>query len=92
MVVIFNPKEDFKASPDAKLFHDLVAQSWFQRAGLAALQHYSDMQTKASSTGDLAAACYAKITGAREFWGVFLNLTETPETSKKSIVQNLDRI
>lgn len=93
-MVTFSPKNNFRESPDAKLHHELVATANFQRAGIAALQHYADILTS-KGVGTLAPheaqANYHKLAGAREFWGVLLNLTEAPETPKPRPQQNLNQ-
>ena len=90
MVLTFEPKEDFKQSDLAKSYREFINSNSFRVGALSALQHYSDILTR-NPTNDPAAG-FHKITGAREFLGILLNLTETVETPKTTVLQNLQRV
>jgi len=87
-VVVFSPKQMFREKEAAKLHHELVATVGFQTAGLHALQAYADMLTKDDKSD--AASRMHRLEGAREFWGVLLNLTEVAEMPQKHVTQNLN--
>lgn len=92
-MVEFSAKKNFQETPDAKAHHELVVSSGFQRAGTAALLAYQDRITQDGIKilpTETAAAMFHKIAGAREFWGVLLNLTETPASPKPKRSDNLD--
>ena len=70
----FSPKEQFLSNKDlARRHRDMMASPEFQAAATAALQHFSDMETKNSRN---AKASFHRIAASREFLGVLLNLGE----------------
>jgi len=92
-VVEFSAKKNFQETADAKLHHELVLSTPFQRAGSAALLAYQDILTQRGAvTAQMpdASAMFHKLAGAREFWGVLLNLTEKPISLKPKLSDNLD--
>jgi len=91
-LVKFSAKEAFQATEHAKRLHDAVVETWFTKGAEAAMLHYQDILTMTSgiSNGEVKAAQFDKLTGAREFLGVLLNLTEKPELPKPKTVQNLN--
>ncbi len=88
MVVRFDPKEDFKAMPEAKVWRDFATSTVFNKVATAGLLRYGDTLT--SSGADDAANKFYKMQGAREFLGVLLNLTETVEVPTKTPVKSLN--
>jgi len=89
MVLRYEWKEDFKKSGHAKAFRDFVDSPAFTAGVAAALQHYGDSITCSLQDGE---SRFYRIVGAREVLGVLLNLTETVETPKTTVLQNLQRV
>ena len=88
MIIKFDPKEDFKALPEAKVYRDFAASPIFNRAVTAALLRYGDNLT-ASGTDD-SDTKFHKLMGAREIIGVLLNLTEEPDLPKTAVLKQLN--
>lgn len=70
--MIFSPKLRFLANKElARKHRELMASPDFQAAAEAALQHFSDLETRTSSKAE---ASFHRIAASREFLGVLLNL------------------
>lgn len=75
------PREDFKTSPHAKMWDEVVASDQFKAAAKAAMLH-------------VGSTCHNldELRGAQDFLRVLMSLTETPEPKNhKPLSPNLLR-